>query len=451
MASGRILVVDDDRNILELITLRLESTGYDVVAVQDTDTALEAMRDNVFDLAVLDLQLAGKSGITLMEDLHEINADLPVVILTAHATIESAVDAMQRGAFNYLTKPFDARALILQIERALEKGRMFSEIKRLKRMIVERYEFSNILAKSKAMLDVINKVMRISPTNSTVYLYGESGTGKELIARAIHLNSDRKGKPLVPINCAAIPESLFESELFGFERGAFTGADKSRDGLIKQAAGGSLFLDEIGEMPLTVQSKFLRVLQEKEFQPLGSKKVVAADCRVICATNRDLAEEVKKGNFREDLYYRINVIPVEIPPLRDRKEDIPLLAEHFLQKFATATKKKIKGFTANAFQKLMVYDWPGNVRELENTIEYAVVMATSDLLTEELVLTKGESVEPLLPLSEARQIFEKKYLINVMSISGGNVTQAAKLAGKYRADFYNLLKKYDLAPADFKE
>ena len=245
-------------------------------------------------------------------------------------------------------------------------------------------------------------------------------------------------------------ENLFESEMFGHEKGAFTGADRKKEGFIQRARGGTLFLDEIGDMPMFIQPKFLRVLQEKEFYLLGGEAPVAADCRVICATNKNLEEEVKKGNFREDLYYRINVIPVEIPPLRERPEDIPLLAQHFIKKYADYAQEKIKGLTSLALQKLMLYDWPGNVRELENTIEYAVVMATTDQITDDIILTKGETIEPLLPLKEAREKFDKSYLINIMKISGGNVSQAATLAGRYRADFYNLLKKYEIDPADFK-
>lgn len=452
MMSGKLLIVDDDRNLLELMKMRLESSGYVVTTAPDEDEAKAAAVGEAFDLAILDLQLVRQDGISLMEELHRVRPDMPVIILTAHGSIESAVEAMKRGAFTYLTKPFDARELILHVEHALENKRLASEINRLKGLLTQRYDFQNIVARSAAMQTVLEAVSRIAKTDSTVYVRGESGTGKELIARAIHLASNRKDKPFVAINCAALPETLLESELFGHEKGAFTGAVKSSKGLFAQAHEGSIFLDEIGDMPLSIQAKFLRVLQERQFYPVGSEQPLEVDVRVIVATNKDLEEHVRQGLFREDLYYRIHVIPIVLPPLRERKEDIPVLVDHFLKKFCGQMNKDIKGLTPLAMQRLMLHDWPGNVRELENTIEYALAMTRQDVLTEDLILpAKGTSEETIKPLKEARETFEKSYLIRILELTRGNVSRAATLAGKYRADLYNLLKKYLINPADFKK
>ena len=452
MASEKILVVDDDRNLLELLRMRLEAARFHVVTAPSEDEAVEAMKAEVFDLSIVDLQLIHRDGIALMEEMHSFNPELPVIILTAHGSIESAVEAMRRGAFSYLTKPFESQDLLLQIEKALETRRLTSEVRRLQNLLEERYDFPNIIAKSPKMQRVLEIVARVASTDSTVFIHGESGTGKELIARAVHLSSPRKDKSFVAVNCAALPEPLLESELFGHERGAFTGAVKSRKGLFGQADGGTLFLDEIGDMPGSTQAKVLRVLQEQQFYPLGGEQPLDVDVRVIVATNKDIEDLVKQGRFREDLYYRIHVIPVLLPPLRERKEDIPPLVEHFLKKFGPQMKKEINGLSPQAMQRLMLYDWPGNVRELENVIEYAVAMTHQDLLTEDLILqTKGfVCQEGLKPLKEAKDAFEKSYLIYLLELCKGNVSTAAKLAGKYRADFYDLLKKHRLRVEDFK-
>jgi two-component system response regulator GlrR len=453
MVSGKLLVVDDDQNLLELMKMRLESADYEVTTASREEDALEAIKGQIFDLSIVDLQLAHRDGISIMEEFHLILPEMPVIILTAYGTIESAVEAMKRGAYSYLTKPFDPQDLLLQIERALENRRLASEVQRLKGLLSERYDFSNIVAKSQKMQKVLEAVAQIANIDSTVFIHGESGTGKELIAKAIHLASERKDKPFVAINCAAIPEALLESKLFGHEKGAFTGAIRSTKGLFAQAHEGAIFLDEIGDMSLSIQAKVLRVLQERQFYPLGSEKLVEVDVRVIAATNKDLEDQVKQGLFREDLFYRIHVIPIYLPPLRERKEDIPPLADHFLKKFSQQMKKDIKGLSPSALQKLMLHDWPGNARELENTIEYAVAMAQREILTDEYILQTKEAFpnEPLKPLKELRDDFEKSYLIHLLEICKGNVSQAAKVAGKYRADFYDLLKKHDLKLENFKK
>ena len=450
MAQTKILAVDDDRNLLELIHMRLEASGYDIVSVDHENAAKEVASREIFDVAVIDLQLVTQDGLSLMEELHLIHPDMPVIILTAHGSIESAVEAMQRGAFTYLTKPFDSRELILQIERARERAQLTGEINRLKELLEERFNFANIIAKSDRMRQVLDQVTRIAGTESNIAIYGASGTGKELIAKAIHISSPRKDFPFLAINCAAIPESLLESELFGYEKGAFTGAVKNSKGLFTRADKGTIFLDEIGDMPLPIQAKLLRVLQERTFVPLGSSGSVSVDVRIIVATNKDLKEEVKKGNFREDLFYRIHVIPVEIPLLKNRKEDIPPLVDHFIRNYSERMEKKVKSITSAAMQKLMLHDWPGNVRELENTIEYAVAMTNRTTITDDLILRTGNGQEELLTLQEARAGFEKKYLQNLLKITSGNVSKAAELAGKYRADLYNLMKKHGIRPQDYK-
>jgi len=469
MSQGHILVVDDNPNLLELIKMRLESADYQVSATAEEESALSLLREQVFDLCIVDLMLANGDGLTLMDQILAIRPDVPTIILTAHGTIESAVEAMRRGAYSYLTKPFERSDLLLQIERALEHRQLNREIKRLKELLNERFNFANIIAHSGKMRAIIDIVTRIATLDSTVYIDGESGTGKELIAKAIHLASERKDQPFVALNCAALPETLLESELFGHERGAFTGAVKSTKGLFTQAHGGTIFLDEIGDMPLATQSKLLRVLQERQFYPVGSEAPLAVDVRVIVATNKDLEEQVKKGLFRDDLFYRIHVIPIHLPPLRERKEDIVPLVEYFLKKCRQQMKKDVQGLTPEALRKLMLHDWPGNVRELENTIEYAVAMTRNDMVGEDYILPgkvtppelgvglngarerSSAGSEGLRSLKDARDAFERDYLTQVLALAEGNVSHAAKLAGKYRADFYDLLKKHDLRADDFKK
>ena len=469
MSTGRILVVDDDRNLLELVRTRLEAAKYEVVTAVKGEEAIEALNGDTIDLAIVDLKLADHDGMSIMEELHGVNPALPVIILTGHGSIESAVEAIKRGAFGYLTKPFDARDLQLQITRALENRRLTSENIRLKELLKEKYDFANIVAKSDVMQKVLAGVSRIAQTESTVHIQGESGTGKEVIAKAIHLASERKNKPFVAINCAAVPEALLESELFGHEKGSFTGAVRSTKGFFMQAHEGTIFLDEIGDMPPSIQPKLLRALEERQFYPIGSDKPVQVDVRVIVATKKDLEEEVRKGLFREDLFYRIHVIPVRLPPLRERKEDIPHLVCHLLEKIARQSKKDVKSLTPQAMKKLMLHDWPGNVRELENTLEYAVTMAEGEVVTEELLFEmRGQTaIGPqesalrydLLPvaagphksLKEARAEFEKAYLVRLLQHSSGSAAKAAEIAGKYRADFYDLLKKHSINLQAFKK
>jgi two-component system response regulator GlrR len=466
-SAGKLLVVDDDNNLVELVKAKLQSASYEVATASAAQDAIEAAKGEFFDLCILDLRLVDRSGISLMRELHSINPNMPVIILTGYASVESAVEAMQEGAYSYLTKPFNTQELLLQIKRALENRRLNSEIQRLRGLLEEQFDFTNIIAKSEKMRGVLDIVSRIASTESTVYLAGESGTGKEIIAKAIHLASPRRDKPFVAINCAALPESLLESELFGHEKGAFTGANRSTKGLFSQANEGTIFLDEIGDMPPSIQAKLLRALQERQFYPVGGEKPVFVDVRIIVATNKDLEEEVAKGIFRQDLFYRLHVIPIHLPPLRERKEDIPHLAERFLKKLSQQMKKEVKGITPQAMQRLMLYDWPGNVRELENSLEYAVAMTRQDMITEDAVLqTKNSSVPasaedlspqmnialkgPLKSYKQAKYEFERGYLIHLLKLCGGKASEAAKLAEKSRTDFYELLRKHEIKIENFK-
>jgi len=467
MSTGKLLVVDDDNNLVELVRVKLQSAGYEVATASKAEDAIEAAKGAVFDLCILDLRLADRSGISLMRELHSINPDMPVIILTGYGSVESAVEAMQEGAYNYLTKPFNTQELLLQIKRALENRRLNSEIQRLRGLLEEQFDFTNIVARSDKMRSVLDIVSRIANTESTVYLHGESGTGKEIIAKAIHLASPRRDNPFVAINCAALPETLLESELFGHEKGAFTGANRSTKGLFSQAHEGTIFLDEIGDMPPSIQAKLLRALQERQFYPVGSEKPVFVDVRIIVATNKQLEDEVAKGAFRQDLFYRLHVIPIHLPPLRERKEDIPHLADRFLKKLSQQMKKDVKGVTPQAMQKLMLYDWPGNVRELENTLEYAVAMTRQDMITEDSVLQTKNSLAsanqedlnlqmnialkgPLKSYKEAKYEFERGYLIHLLKLCGGKASEAAKLAEKSRTDFYELLRKHEIKIENFK-
>ena len=446
-----ILIVDDDKNILKVITMKLESEGFQVASALKAQTALQIAKDEVIDLALLDLKLNGKNGIELMGDIHQINPELPVIILTAYGAIDTAVEAMRKGAYSYLTKPFDDNDLLLQIEQCIEKTTISCEVKNLNNIVKEKYGVDNIIGQNGKMKKVMAKISQAAATDSIVHIEGDSGTGKELIAKTLHAASSRRDGPFVGINCAAIPENLMESELFGFEKGAFTGASKRKKGFFAQAAGGSIFLDEISEMPFPMQAKLLRVIEEREYYPLGSEKTVKVDARIIIASNKDLAKEVENKTFREDLYYRIHVIPIKLPPLKDRKESIPLLSKHFLEKYSSRISKDINGFSKSAMQKLLLHTWPGNVRELENTIECAVALTTKNIIQEDLILqSRNIKINDMKPLKAAKEDFEKNYIIQLFEFTKGNVSKAAKLAGRYRADLYDLLKKYDMKPADFR-
>ncbi|CBK41982.1 Sigma-54 dependent DNA-binding response regulator [Nitrospira defluvii] len=452
MEQERILVVDDDEGLLHLLRMRLSALGFSVTPCTGGRDALTAARQETFDIAITDLRLRAEDGLALAEELMQIQPGLPVIILTAHGSIPNAVEAMQRGAFGYLTKPFDDKELKATLDKALIQLRMTREIQRLKSLVKELYGLENVIARSPAMQRLFQQVAQIADSDATILLTGETGTGKEVLARVLHANSRRSKGPFVALNCAAISETLFESELFGHIRGAFTNAVAAKRGLFQSAHGGTLFLDEIAEMSLPMQVKLLRAVQEREVREVGAEYATKVDVRIITATNKDLAESVKAGTFRHDLYYRVSVVPLALPPLRERKDDIPLLAQHFLKQSAKRSNKDVRGFTPAAMHRLMVYPWPGNVRELENAVEKAVVMSRQDMVLPELLPTAGATSDiGLKPLTEAKEDFERTYLRNVLQMTGGNISRAAQFAGRYRADFYKMLKKYGLHPSMLKE
>ncbi len=451
MDAEKILLVDDDADILEVVRARLENEGYAVATAMTADEAEAKARDEAFHLVITDLKLAASDGLELMERLLRVYPDLPVIILTGFGSIEGAVAAIQRGAYSYLTKPFEPKELLLKVRNALEKQRLTFQVRNLKTLVEEKYGFANIVGRSEAMVRIFEQIARIARTDFTVRIFGESGTGKELVAKAIHCHGPRQNAPFVAVSCAALPETLLESELFGHEKGAFTDARQSRRGLFALADRGTVFLDEICETPPALQVKLLRVLQEHEFKPVGGERIQKVDVRVIAATNKDLKKEVEAGRFREDLFYRIQVIPLDLPPLRGRKEDIPLLVDHFLRIYGKKLGKTIEGIAPEALQKMMLHDWPGNVRELENKIEYAVAMTQGKRISAEDILFPGAAPEAeMRGYGEAKDAFEKEYLIRLLNLTKGNLQGAARLAKSQRSHLYYLMNKYHLKPSDFR-
>ncbi|SDU03719.1 sigma-54-dependent transcriptional regulator [Desulfobacula phenolica] len=447
-----ILIVDDDLSLLKVLKMRLEAEKYRVVDVSNGSDALGAVTDDSFDLAIIDYQLKDETGVELMAALNRIDPDLPVIILTAYGTINKAVSAIKKGAYSYLTKPFEDSDLIQHVKRCLEKNKLTKELKELRGMVSEKFGFENIIAKDENMKTVLKKIVQAAGTDSNILIEGESGTGKELIAKSIHVSGTRGNGPFIAINCAAIPESLFESELFGFKKGAFTGAVKNKKGFLQQARNGTFFFDEITEIPVSIQAKLLRVLQENEFYSLGGNEKIKFEARIIAATNKNLFDEVSKGNFREDLYYRIHVIPITLPPLRERRDCIPILAHFFLNEFRQQMKKNVSQFSSAAMKKLVNAPWPGNVRELKNVVEYCVAMSKNPVISQDLIMLDPEDLcDELKPFKEAKLDFEKNYIIQLLRLTGGNVSRAAKLAGKYRADFYDLMKKCGVKAEDFRD
>jgi len=449
MADERILVVDDDPSLLTLLQMRLKSLGYAVTPCETGKAALNRAHEEPYDFAILDLRLPDLDGLGLMEELHLLDSNLPILILTAHGCIPNAVEAMQKGAYGYLTKPFDDKELSASIDKALTQKRMSQEIHRLQMLVNELYGMDKVVARSSEMQALLQQVSRVAGTDTTVCISGETGTGKEVIARVIHCNSPRSEKSFVAVNCAAIPEGLFESELFGHLKGSFTGAHQNKRGLFHTADKGTLFLDEIGEMPLALQGKLLRAIQQREILPIGAQVPVKVDVRILAASNMDLEQAVRDGRFREDLYYRVQVVPLWIPPLRERRQDIPPLAQFSLKQSTSRLNKPIRGFTPEAMQAIVTYAWPGNVRELENVIERAVVMSAQDMITLELLsLNPGKTQGTIQPLTGAKESFEREYLRDLLRATEGNISRASQIAGRYRADFYKLLKKYGLHPSD---
>ena len=447
-----ILVVDDDKNICKMIeiNLRKEKT-YEVRTATNGESCLKSVRENAPDLVLLDIQMPGIDGIETLKRIKEEDPLIPVVMMSAHGTIEKAVQCMKLGAYDFITKPFASDRLLVTVNNALMNSSLKKEVDELKRELKDKYQFKNIIGQSGPMQEVFRAMEKVVDSNVTVLITGESGTGKELIARAIHYhNKKRSDYPFVAVNCSALPETLLESELFGHEKGSFTGATGRRVGKFEQADGGTIFLDEIGLMTPATQAKVLRVLQEREFERVGGNELVRVDTRVISATNKDLEEAVKKGEFREDLFYRISVFPIHLPPLRERKEDIPLLAAHFLNKYAQAEGKELETISPEALELLMAYHWPGNVRELENAIERAVVLANPPEITAKdlpaSVRSLGEKkiYESDNKLSSWIEKLEEEALRQALLECEGNISQTAKKLGIGRATIYRKAKKYGL-------
>lgn len=447
MANPKVLVVDDDPGILQLISIRLEAMGYDVTAVESAEKALASMSVVRPDIVVTDLRMEGMDGLGLFDAIHESNPALPVIILTAHGTIPEAVDATKRGVFSFLSKPFDGKSLVEHINRALAlSGKKQDDVDD------DGSWRSAIITRSPAMEDILSQAKLIAQGDVSVFLNGASGSGKELFANAIHKASPRRDKPFIAINCSAIPEALLESELFGHRKGSFTGAIKDHEGLFLAAGGGTLFLDEIGDMPLALQAKLLRVLQENMVRPVGSTESVPVDVRVISATHKDLEDAMEKGEFREDLYYRLNVVSIDIPLLSERREDIPLLTQHFLKNICEKSNKQITAFSPEAMEMLVSAPWPGNVRQLLNVVEQVVALSTTPVVPATLVRKALKSPSPdILTYSEAKLRFERDYLCHLLQITSGKVSQAAKLAKRNRTEFYRLLNRHNIDPNLFKK
>jgi two-component system response regulator HydG len=452
--KGCILVVDDDTAHRTMLRALLGGWGYRVLEADDGSTAVERVTEGPYDLVLMDIRMLKVSGIAALEQIKRINPVIPVVLMTAYSSVDTAVDALKKGAYDYLTKPLDFDRLRHTMQLAMEHVQLREENRLLKRSMGEHFDRRQIIGNSPPMTLLLETVARVAPTEATVLITGESGTGKELIAGALHVNSERKEGPFVKINCAALTETLLESELFGHEKGAFTGAEKRRQGRFQLAHGGTLFLDEVSEMSPAMQVKLLRVLQERELTRVGGETVIAVDVRVVAASNKNLREQVAGGSFREDLFYRLNVITLEMPPLRQRRVDVPLLAQHYLRTLTEKNKKAVKGFTPAAMDLLIKYDWPGNVRELINAVERAVILCRGEYLEAgdlpvPQTLSRQAPGEPaadqdggMLTLEAA----EKAAILNAIQAASGNKSEAARRLGITRKTLHKKLKSYDMMP-----
>ncbi|MEE3058082.1 MAG: sigma 54-interacting transcriptional regulator [Pseudomonadota bacterium] len=440
-SNPNLLLVDDDKSLLRLLTIRLEGEGYEVTAVEDGQSALRKLQNENYDVVLSDLLMPGFDGLSLFEEIMGLRKDIPVILMTAHGTIADAVAATQRGVFGFLPKPVDHDELRALLQKALSQSQAAQPGDWAK----------DIITRSPEMLNVLDQAFRIAQREVSVLISGASGTGKELLANAIHKASNRSDKPFVAINCGALPENLLESELFGHAKGAFTGAVAAHPGLFREADGGTLFLDEIGDMPMTLQVKLLRALQERQIRPVGSSKHVDIDVRIISATHKDLHKEMEEGTFREDLYYRLNVVNLKLPSLTSRSEDIPLLARSLLQQSAQRHGVNVSQFSDDAMQQLVTSSWPGNVRQLVNVVEQCVALTQTPVIPLHLVEQALSATKQSWPtLTEARDAFEQQYLHKLLKMTDGNVTRAAELAGRNRTDMHKLMKKHELDAADFR-
>jgi two-component system response regulator HydG len=449
-SSPTILVVDDDTAHRTMLRALIGGWGYTIIEADDGSVAIDKVKESPFDLILMDIRMLKLSGLEAMEEIKKINPAIPVIIMTAYSSVETAVSALKTGAYDYLTKPIDFDKLRLTMARAMEHLRLKEENRLLKARLEDTFDRHKIIGNSPVMTNLLETVSQVAPSEATVLITGESGTGKELVAGALHYNSARRDGPFIKINCAAITETLFESELFGHEKGSFTGADRLKEGRFLQADKGTLFLDEISEMPMTMQVKLLRVLQEREITRVGGDKVIPVDVRLIAATNKNLADLIPEGRFREDLYYRLDVVQLKMPSLRVRREDIPLLAQHFLEQFVLKNRKEIQGFTPAAMDRMIRYDWPGNVRELMNAVERGVVLARSDYLdTDDMPFISSSDTPAEHPPEAAYtgrplEDIEKSAILQTISAVGGNKSEAARRLGITRKTLHKKLKAYGM-------
>ena len=448
ISETKILIVDDDLDLLKLLTFRLQGAGYRIESADSAERALAKMSVSIPHLVITDLRMGGMDGMALFQKIRKMHPAMPVIILTAHGTIPDAVEATSRGVYSYLTKPFDSKTLLEHVASALK---ITGDAPSTQPEEAAADWRTGIVTRSPLMESLLTQARLVADSDASVLIRGQSGTGKELLARAIHRASPRAGKPFLGLNCSAIPESLFESELFGHTKGSFTGATRDHEGMFRAAEGGTLFLDEIGDMPHGFQVKLLRALQERTIRPVGATGAVAIDVRIISATHQDLEQAQKNNEFREDLYYRLNVVTLELPLLADRREDIPLLANHFLRHFPDATKKNVTGFSNEAMDAMLSASWPGNIRQLYNVVEQSVALSTTSLIPASLVQRALHSEPGEMPaFAEARSQFEREYLTQLLQITHGNVTKAARIAKRNRTEFYKLLSKHHLEPSQFK-
>jgi len=456
MIRSRLLVVDDDAESCEAVAEVLRAEGYMIATAQGGRAALKLVREQAFDVVISDIRMPDLDGVALLRELREADPEPSVILMTAFGTVEAALEAIKQGAYDYVSKPLHLEELLLTIRRALEQRRLLRENQQFRAALQERYQIPNIIGVSSRMIDIFKLIARVAPTRSTVLITGESGTGKEVVARALHFNSPRAAAPFVTIDCASLAEGVLESELFGHVRGAFTGAVGARRGLFETANGGTVFLDEIGGISPNTQARLLRVLEQQEVRPIGSNEAVRVDVRLVAATNKDLEGQVKTGHFREDLFYRLNVVRVHLPPLRERREDIPALALHFLRKYAEANGKAISGFAPETMSRLEGYPWPGNVRELENAIERGVAVSAHPILLPDdlpahiaMSILAGSSgatapdSSPLLSLDEVA----RHQIVRVLTVTGGNKKRAAEILSVDRKTLYRLMDRYGIASA----
>ncbi len=462
--KGRILVVDDERDMLALLRRIIEEkTGHEVITEHDPVKAVERIEKERFNVVITDLKMPKMDGIALLDVTRKEQPTAAVIIMTAYGTIDTAVEATKKGAFDYLTKPFRKERILITIRRALDWQALLEENVALRQSLAGRKAFSAIVGSSPAIKSVLDQIEQVARSTATILIQGESGTGKELVAKAVHEASDRKDKPCIVVNCTAIPEQIIESELFGHKKGAFTGAWQDKRGLVDEANGGTLFLDEIGELNMVMQAKLLRLLQEGDYKPVGGLNTLHADVRFVAATNHDLKERIAQRQFREDLFYRLNVICFQLPPLRDRRDDIPLLVQHFMRKYGTLNKKDFRDIAPDAMAMLMARPWPGNIRELENIIERAVILCRSDQIKLNDIVTDGIHPAPLpyfteevfrLPFKEAKeaviQAFHHQYIQAILHQSKGNISKAADKAGLQRQYLHRIIKTENIDPEKFK-